>query len=60
MGMKNKAKQIMIEVFLLLIYLINYFKAGVPVIHGYNGPNQDTEYLFEEAKQIGLIFFYIF
>ncbi|KAF7632587.1 hypothetical protein Mgra_00008034 [Meloidogyne graminicola] len=40
MGMKNKAKQIMIE-------------AGVPVIHGYNGPNQDTEYLFEEAKQIG-------
>lgn len=40
MGMKNKAKQIMIE-------------AGVPVIQGYNGPNQETENLLEEAKQIG-------
>uniref|UniRef100_A0A915LY20 Uncharacterized protein n=1 Tax=Meloidogyne javanica TaxID=6303 RepID=A0A915LY20_MELJA len=40
MGMKNKAKQIMIE-------------AGVPVIQGYNGPNQEEENLLEEAKQIG-------
>nr|CAD2167657.1 unnamed protein product [Meloidogyne enterolobii] len=40
MGMKNKAKQIMIE-------------AGVPVIQGYNGTNQEEENLLEEAKQIG-------
>uniref|UniRef100_A0A914Y3G2 Methylcrotonoyl-CoA carboxylase subunit alpha, mitochondrial n=1 Tax=Panagrolaimus superbus TaxID=310955 RepID=A0A914Y3G2_9BILA len=40
MGMKNTAKKIMID-------------AKVPVIEGYNGSNQDPQYLFEEAKRIG-------
>lgn len=40
MGMKNTAKKIMID-------------AGVPVIQGYNDSNQDPEFLFEQAKQIG-------
>uniref|UniRef100_A0A7E4VDH3 Methylcrotonoyl-CoA carboxylase subunit alpha, mitochondrial n=1 Tax=Panagrellus redivivus TaxID=6233 RepID=A0A7E4VDH3_PANRE len=40
MGMKNTAKKIMIE-------------AGVPVIEGYNGDNQEPEYLFQQAKEIG-------
>lgn len=40
MGMKNTAKKIMIA-------------ANVPVIEGYNGNDQSTELLFEEAKKIG-------
>lgn len=40
MGSKSESKDIMI-------------KAGVPVTPGYHGPNQDPDFLLEEAKKIG-------
>lgn len=40
MGIKNESKRIMIE-------------AGVPVVPGYHGDEQDDELLIEEARKIG-------
>jgi len=40
MGLKDAAKRLMEE-------------AGVPVVPGYHGDNQDTEFLAKEAKKIG-------
>ncbi len=40
MGLKDKAKQLMIE-------------AGVPVVPGYQGENQDPDFLAQEADKIG-------
>ena len=40
MGLKDEAKKLM-------------QKAGVPVVPGYHGPNQDADFLAEEAAKIG-------
>eukprot|EP00040_Diaphanoeca_grandis_P028169 m.161925 g.161925 ORF g.161925 m.161925 type:complete len:710 (+) comp31259_c2_seq1:48-2177(+) len=40
MGIKSLSKKIMIE-------------ANVPCVPGYHGPNQDNDYLMEQAKNIG-------
>jgi 3-methylcrotonyl-CoA carboxylase alpha subunit len=40
MGSKSASKEIMIA-------------AGVPVVPGYHGSNQDPEYLYEQAKKCG-------
>jgi 3-methylcrotonyl-CoA carboxylase alpha subunit len=40
MGSKSASKRIMTD-------------AGVPVVPGYHGDNQDTEYLYQEAKKCG-------
>lgn len=41
MGSKSASKQIMIN-------------AGVPVVPGYHGDNQDPEFLYQQAKLVGL------
>ena len=34
--------------------------AGVPVVPGYHGKNQDPDFLLEEAKKIGMFSFMLY